>query len=208
MKENIIKFTKTEREIIKLHLKGLSNKDIAQRLGCSIRTVYKALYKYRRALREGFSQEEILRSIGVVEKKDDNLNPTPQLITYSKSETSQALTANPQINYLPIPTIPIILPYTAQPLQSAAQLNGVLEKILQSLVKIESMLQKLETQISLMQQTLEAIQDRIPLSRQIPRITRKAEPKVEIRPLRQEYLPSFMVDNPWLEVLANITHQT
>ncbi|MCD6095282.1 MAG: sigma-70 family RNA polymerase sigma factor [Thermoprotei archaeon] len=47
-----MKFSETERQIITYYLKGMRPKEIAKLLGCSVRTVYKATYKYRRWLRD------------------------------------------------------------------------------------------------------------------------------------------------------------
>jgi len=46
-----MKFSETEKQIINYYLKGMRPKEIAELLGCSVRTVYKATYKYRRWLR-------------------------------------------------------------------------------------------------------------------------------------------------------------
>jgi len=43
-----VKLTATEQRVVELYNNGLRPRDIANRLGISINTVYKALSKYRR----------------------------------------------------------------------------------------------------------------------------------------------------------------
>ncbi len=47
-----MKLTKTEREVAQLYQGGMKPREIAQKLGISINTVYKALSKARRAMEE------------------------------------------------------------------------------------------------------------------------------------------------------------
>ncbi|OYT31737.1 MAG: hypothetical protein B6U94_01970 [Thermofilum sp. ex4484_79] len=58
MRDPLENLTATEKKIVEAFLNGLTFREIADKLGVSIRTVYKAVYKYRRNLREMGRHEE------------------------------------------------------------------------------------------------------------------------------------------------------
>ncbi|MCD6369656.1 MAG: sigma-70 region 4 domain-containing protein [Thermoproteales archaeon] len=53
----LARLTETERKAVKEYLNGLKPKEIASKLGISVRTVYKALWKYRK-----ISGEKVVRA--------------------------------------------------------------------------------------------------------------------------------------------------
>ena len=73
-KEVLDLLTSTEKKIVRDYiLKGGTPKDVASRLNVSVRTVYKALYKLRKGLKErGFSPDDFYISRGKTRIKEKN----------------------------------------------------------------------------------------------------------------------------------------
>ncbi|MCD6509666.1 MAG: helix-turn-helix domain-containing protein [Thermoprotei archaeon] len=164
-------FTTTERYILLHYLSGLSPKKTAEAVGCSVKTVYKAIYKYRKALREGFSEDE-LRLI---------LSSPPRR---SRSRVQPMLM--PSVLTLPWAELMSLSSVIKELMMSIRSLNESISHIRKELTNLRLMLADIEASLNLLMEKEECARSTI------------NEHKIVV----QKDLPSYLVDNPWLEILA------
>ena len=182
-----IRFTETEKQILQYYLRGLAPKQVAEVVKCSVNTVYKAIYKYRRALREGIPKEELHRMIGVEAAGPASASPAS---AGPMTPLGTPQPAMPQPAYPPMILSPVFaLPAQPQPLLDQSQLR----ELTSALREIASLLAEIRAE-------LQALRASLPVRSASPPL--KAEPPYEHEFAPSE-LPSYLRDNPWLEILAS-----
>ncbi|RLF22616.1 MAG: hypothetical protein DRN15_08465 [Thermoprotei archaeon] len=194
-------FTETEKEILRHYLKGVETKRIADLVKCSIRTVYKALYKYRKALRSGYTKYDVMKAIGLLEEQVVDVTKQAQQ-TSSALYTVQSLPlSSPQTRVIPFLTLtPILQLPVAMP--SAQEINELKKYISELVIAIKGLEETMKT-------FADSISDLNALLRELkPSLYRRHESHyiskvhgVDYRDV-DESLPSYLRDNPWIEILS------
>lgn len=167
-----IKFSNTERQIIEYYLKGLRPREIAERLGCSIRTVYKATYKYRRWLREK----------GELEKP--HTIPLYRHSALLKEQNGGVNLVLPHFVAIPSAEIYEFINYIKELVNVIKELNYVLSTLKNSIERLQASLDKMEYRPSSYTKVMNADDLRPSIGKNLPP------------------LPSYLKDNPWVEILS------
>ena len=175
-----IRLTDTEKAIVKEYLNGLSPREIAEKLKVSIKTVYKALSKYRKLQREK----------GLRTQTQVAATSTPSTVTAEASISEEALLkvlakilaeAFKEIQTKPSVTVE---KSTAQPVN--AELFSALIKEIANLAE----------QIKELNKNLRSLRYMIKISE----LPTREEIVASYTP-EEETLPSYLRENPWIEVL-------
>lgn len=202
--------TLTERKVISEFSKGLRPKEIATKLNISVRTVYKALYKYRKNLKK-------LGLVSEVEKYRIKRVKSSKVIqnenSISRSEVSNI------VKEANIPTSSVS-DYTQNLQFQTTQLQNLLAQILGGMVwysflqngnNTNTMFREMISVLKQLVQVLESIDEK--LARLVNNIYRINESLLKGNAMltseeeksntfeSNETLPSFLLDNPWIEVL-------
>lgn len=203
MREEILSaLTETERKIVDAYLKHRGKaRDLARMLGVSERTVYKALYKYRKLAKEhGVDPSAFYLRGGGPSSFPESPHESSHRSALSLEELKRELIAE---------LIPVIEEAVSQTLKKSLEgfllsgrgqgvnaytsspvfRGGDSDQITRLILSIE----KLNENIS---KFTEALSDRYYSS------TAAMRPQHFSATIRDSSLPSFAVDNPWLEVLS------
>jgi len=175
-----IRLTDTEKAIVKEYLNGLSPREIAEKLKVSIKTVYKALSKYRKLQREK----------GLRTQTQVAATSTPSTVTAEASISEEALLkvlakilAEAFKEIQTKPSITVEKP-TAQP-ANAELLSALIKEIA-----------NLAEQIKELNKNLRSLRYMIKISE----LPTREEIVASYTP-EEETLPSYLRENPWIEVL-------
>ncbi len=196
--------TLTERKVIEEFSKGLRPKEIAQNLGISIRTVYKALYKYRRNL----------RNMGLEEEAE---NFKVRRNTHSKLPTSElnARQANLSIsnNFTNLLNLENLMSYLLGNLilKNSTSLvmnenNELLKQISELILTLKTLNDTLNRVGNLVLELMNEITKLNNLLKSKDVLAYNYNPNVRVGnvnkvKLESKDIPSFLIDNPWIEVL-------
>jgi len=175
--------TSTEKKIVKEYLRSrdISPKELAMRLNVSVRTVYKALYKYRRELKR-------LGKIDEAEKLKRKRGRRPRTV----SVTSKKITPlNMDINSMASKAIyDAIYQYLMNILKEGVFRTDIREEEINLLIKS---INELKRSILLLNQNI------LYLIQNMGKQSIKKESLDRVEELSNA--PSFLIDNPWMEVL-------
>ncbi len=196
MRVNTPRFTETEKRILKLYFDGLKPKEIASSIGCSVRTVYKAVYKYRRAVREGADPAKLRSLIMDASQSADKCS-------IDQAGLQRGIAAIPlrgfQYPLMIAPIVPMAPSEIKEALsilkEATAQLREVAGHISKLTVEIES----LRATLMRMEPELRSLKD----LEEIPMVSAQENRNV-LKIRGSDDLPSYLRDNPWLEILASL----
>ena len=196
----LAKLTETERKIVEFYLdRGGKAKDIATKLGVSERTVYKALYKYRKALRElGLDPSPLYLRKSLAQ--GDSGNGSMPLPTHGVKEKAigEELVEEivRRIREVIVEELERMLrAYGIAPPKPVEVRPGV-EKLL---LDLNSLLSELNHGIRQLNSNIE----KLILINTTPkaRVERQLA-TVEVWSSNMAELPSYVIDNPWVKVLS------
>lgn len=177
-----IRLTDTEKAIVKEYLNGLAPREIAEKLKVSIKTVYKALSKYRKLQREKGLQAQ---------------TPTTATSTHSTSTvTAEASISEEAL----LKVLAKILAEAFKEIQTKPSVSvekptvqPVNAELLSALIKE---IANLAEQIKELNKNLRSLRYMIKISE----LPTREEIVASYTP-EEETLPSYLKENPWVEVL-------
>lgn len=184
--------TATERRIVEEYLNGHTPKEIAHKLNVSIRTVYKALYKYRKNLKElGFEEKAEMLKVRKRRRRSNTLaSPKEQASSKStdKSIEEAFLRALANVVYgqlFSAPSHRINSPIKV----IVDELCTLLRELNQSVSELKNALNKLSNEVALLRECIGEVKE-FNLRQSVPFVEETEQP-----------IPSYLLDNPWIEVL-------
>lgn len=188
MTSEFVGLTATERRIVEEYLGGHEPKEISQKLGVSIRTVYKALYKYRKNLRDMGLEEkaELLK----VRKRRKSISASANINERFSSKHTGKPIEDALVKALASIVYGHILSTTnqqASPLTEAIteELCSLLRELNKSVNELRVALNRLSEEVALLRERLSEVPHQISYS-----VEETKHP-----------IPSYLLDNPWVEVL-------
>ncbi len=206
--------TDTERRIVEYFLRnGGSAKDIASALNVSERTVYKALYKYRKLARENgidpsaFYLRGTLQPAPLPSARESVVTPGYEqryVIDRIKKEILEEITEVLErsvreavlsaFEELLIASEPRLKPVTAPKYTAILENSGysvtLLEKLVENLERLNHNFESLSKKLELIQRANTTY-----TGSQQPTVLEKSPSPLD------DAMPSFVKDNPWIEVL-------
>ncbi|HDJ89485.1 MAG TPA: HTH domain-containing protein [Thermoprotei archaeon] len=182
--------TSTERRIVEEYLKNkeISPKELAIKLNVSIRTVYKALYKYRRELRRIGNIEEAERL-----KRKRGRRPKKIVNDASFTSSSGEYISDSLSNVASKAIYDAIYHYILSMLK-----EGVFKIDINEINLLVNSINELRKSIVELNQNIIYLienKDKIIVTNKI-----KIKNNIDEKNSNEE-LPSFLIDNPWIEVL-------
>jgi len=167
MDEDSIRLTETERRIIEIYLseeKPLKAKEIAERLGVSVRTVYKALYKFRKMGKNRYLNTSVNSMDMLIQKTLENLLPQIKDIIAREIERAVGSESSSNEQYL-----------------------NLMRELVQTLQDLKKSIDKLALSV-----------DRLGEDR--------SRETIGIHENKISDLPSFLLDNPWIDRIARLSN--
>lgn len=181
------RFTETEKRILQLYFDGYRPKEISESLKCSVRTVYKAVYKYRRALREGVDPIDLKKAIF---KNETNDSSSPSI--------SPRMQFNATLPFVVTPVVPIAT-------NELKEMISILKESLMQFRDLAECISKLNEEINLLRTAMMRVEREIrklqftkPSATDLSGIEKSSESS------KLSELPSYLRNNPWLEILASL----
>ncbi len=183
VREALAKLTETERKIVESYFReGGTAREIASRLGVSVRTVYKAFYKYRKALKElGMGGEAVYL------KRRPEAGTSPQ-----GGRATVAPLQTPVLDYSLL--LPLVKQAVREVLAEMGSSEGDRRDAASEVVEHLKSIERLLRDISAKMGTLVTVVSTRPMY---------VERQAPVRVLATAALPSFLRDNPWIEVLRS-----
>lgn len=174
-----IRLTDTEKAIVKEYLNGLAPKEIAEKLKVSIKTVYKALSKYRKIQRE----------------KGQAVESRPKSITSKGGE----ILVNEEMLLRVLAKI-IAEAFKELHLKNTVEVEYVKHAETKSQIDIE-VLHALVKELSNLTEQLRELNKNLRSLRYIIKISELPTREEGAPETKVETLPSYLRENPWVEVL-------
>mgnify|MGYP000067653602 CR=1 FL=1 len=189
-----LRFTDTERKILQYHIMGLSPKEIAKKVNCSVKTVYKAVSKYRRALREGYPVEK-LHSL-IMSNNIDRIMPLlqngiPFIQIHDQGSSARVF----------------MTPLITLPLNDILEINSFLKELINCIRILTENIREVKEELSALRYTMIDIERRLITTSKPSYTTLSKVSNVQNRAPLYGKLPSYLVDNPWLKILASYGSQ-
>lgn len=185
--------TVTEQRIVKEFLDGHEPKEISQKLGVSIRTVYKALYKYRKNLREmGLEKEAEMLKVRKRRSRGNNtlVSSRERLSPETISKSIESAVAKALANIVYERLFSVSSPQVDSSVKATiGELCSLLRDFNKNISELKVVLNKLSEEIALLRERLSEVGE-VGFRRSISLVERS-----------ERSIPSYLLDNPWIEVL-------
>ena len=195
VEEALSELTETEKRIVTEFMKTkLPAKELAKKLNVSVRTVYKALYKYRRALKKrGIDVRNLYLLSSRNSKSKAKPAPKPE-VSEQQNQVQSIEGMSVDIAWLRSEIKKIVMEYVQELGSVRAQANDTQEKTLALMQRMIALLEEINKNLIALNRALER-------SRVMVRRAKPQSVRLEI-PLDSS-LPTFVQGNPWIEVLAS-----
>jgi len=177
--------TATERRIVQEYLQGSEPKEISEKLGVSVRTVYKALYKYRRNLRE-MGLEEVAEKLKVRSRR---------MLRRAKANSAASEGCSGGGGSLEGALAKVLLEALSGYLSARPHGEGGLDGR-----ELYALLRELNENIAMLRGAVARLSEEIAMLRGCL-TSASAPPESGARAERSSGVPSYLLDNPWVEVL-------
>lgn len=186
---SIPRLSDTEKAIVKLYLNGLKPKEIAERLGCSVKTVYKATSKYRKLLSMGInvdlsgvnvSEHKVVKATGVsTGETREHTQPSIDVASIVKEVVESVIRVYTD-------TLTNVLSRTIK--EHEESLLGAINELLKSIDRLCCEINELGNLIRR-------------LGTSGTQVVPKLEKPTELVKTIEVEVPDFVRDNPWVEIL-------
>ena len=195
VEEALSELTETEKRIVTEFMKTkLPAKELAKKLNVSVRTVYKALYKYRRALKKrGIDVRNLYLLSSRNSKSKAKPAPKPE-VSEQQNQVQSIEGMSVDIAWLRSEIKKIVMEYVQELGSVRAPANDTQEKTLALMQRMITLLEEINKNLIALNRALER-------SRVMVRRAKPQSVRLEI-PLDSS-LPTFVQGNPWIEVLAS-----
>jgi len=195
VEEALSELTETEKRIVTEFMKTkLPAKELAKKLNVSVRTVYKALYKYRRALKKrGIDVRNLYLLSSRNSKSKAKPAPKPE-VSEQQNQVQSIEGMSVDIAWLRSEIKKIVMEYVQELGSVRAPANDTQEKTLALMQRMIALLEEINKNLIALNRALER-------SRVMVRRAKPQSVRLEI-PLDSS-LPTFVQGNPWIEVLAS-----
>jgi len=193
------RLTETEKAIVRLHQQGLKPKEIAEKLGCSVKTVYKALSKYRKLVSMGISIDLGTQQVVSQQQQIQTTVQTPLQVQIPRIATQdQVLTAVREVME------GMIRVYTTSLTNLLSSLLRDYERtLIDAINELRRSVDRLCSEITSLHSTIQSLSSILSTvsSLKAPAVTSPPAPAVAQIPVKEVEIPEFVRDNPWVEIL-------